>query len=247
MSVTNIKTLPFINFKDLILHEDEHILLVNKPLMMASLSDKDAKNLNLLGKKYDPNLRLCHRLDKNTSGVLLMAKTDEAYRHISIQFEKRKIQKTYMTLAPGVHPFQSHVIELPLYISSNKKVTVNHKNGKPSKTIVHGEEIFRNFSLLRCEPVTGRMHQIRVHLAAVGCPIVGDHLYGGRDIVLSEFKRKYKPSGRREEQPINHGYLLHAASLAFEHPATGEGVSFSAPYPKNFEVALKVLRKYNSA
>lgn len=243
---SSMQKIPFIDFKDIILFEDEDILVVNKPLYMASLDDKSNRNLHHLALKYDENLQLCHRLDKNTSGILLMAKNPENYRHISLQFQKREIKKIYHTIIHGVHHYDGFKIDLPLAISTNKKVTVNKKSGKKSLTYVFTEQNYRNFTHIRCEPVTGRMHQIRAHLAAVGCPIVGDELYGGKDIMLSDFKRKYRASGRKDEQPINHGYLLHALSLMFTHPTSGETMTLEAPLPKNFEVCLKVLGKYNS-
>lgn len=235
----------FVNFKDLILYEDEAILLVDKPLYMASLDDKSKRNLHHLAKLYDPNLSLCHRLDKNTSGILLMTKGAEHYRTMSIQFERREVKKVYQTICSAVQPFDRYLIDLPLFVSTNKKTSISKQQGKPSQTYVSTEEAFRNFSLLKCEPITGRMHQIRAHLGAINCPIVGDTLYGGKDVLLSELKRKYKPSGRKEEQPINHGYLLHALQLSFTHPVSGEPVTFEAPAPKNFEITLKILRKYN--
>lgn len=236
----------FIKFEDLIIYEDEDILLVNKPLYMASLDDKSLRNLNHLSKKYHPELKLCHRLDKMTSGVLLLAKGAENYRHISLQFQHRKVKKIYHTIVSGVQRFNGYEIDIPLVISTNKKVFVNKREGKPSRTLIYAEQQFRNYTLLRCEPITGRMHQIRVHLSAIKCPIIGDKLYGGEDILLSKIKRKYNPSGRKEEQPINHGYLLHARSLKFQHPRTDEELNFSAPYTKNFETVLKVLNKYNA-
>lgn len=234
-----------IQFKDLILFEDEDILLINKPLDVASLADKSQQNIHFLAKEYDEGLRLCHRLDKNTSGVLLLCRTDENYRNISIQFEKRKVKKTYHTLVGGIQQFENMEVDLPIYISTNKKVSISHANGKPSKTIFDTSEVFRNYTLLNCYPVSGRMHQIRVHLSAVSCPIVGDTLYGGEDIYLSSLKRHYKYSIRKEERPINHGYLLHARKLSFAHPKSGETMEIEAPYYKNFETSLKILRKYN--
>ena len=234
------------HLEELVLFEDEDIVLVNKPLHMASLDDKSAMNLNALAKEYNPELSLCHRLDKNTSGILLMAKGAENYKKIALQFQQREVKKVYLTIVAGLHQYEGEKIDLPLYISSNKKVTVNKKQGKPSQTIIYTEEQFRDYTVLRCEPITGRMHQIRAHLAAIGSPIVGDALYRGIDIYLSGMKRKYKQSGRKEEQAINHGYLLHAQSLTFNHPTSGEEINITAPLPKNFKVVLKILRKYNS-
>ena len=175
-----------------------------------------------------------------------MAKDSDTYRNIALQFQKREVNKTYHTLVAGVHRFEDEVVDLPLLISTNKRVTVHKQEGKKAQTIVSSIESFRNFSLLACQPITGRMHQIRVHLKALGCPIVGDALYGGIDIFLSKLKRNYKTNNRREEKALNHGYLLHAHSLKFRHPISGKEIEFSAQPPKNFGVVLKMLRKYNT-
>lgn len=234
------------SLKDLIIHEDDKIIVANKPLNMASLDDKQARNLIGIARKYWEDIQLCHRLDKNTSGVILMAKDPETYRSMALQFQHREIKKKYLALVAGVHNFQDEKVDLPLLVSSNKRVSINKSEGKKAETIFNSLEGFRNFTSLACEPITGRMHQIRVHLKALGCPIVGDSLYGGIDVYLSKLKRNYKASNRREEQALNHGYLLHAQSLTFTHPETKEELTFSAPLPKNFEVVLKVLRKHNS-
>lgn len=239
--------LKHVRFEDIILFEDEAIVVINKPGGMASLDDKSQRNVQALARQYNPALQLCHRLDKMTSGVMLLAKTPEAYRHIALQFQHRQVNKRYHTIVKGVHQFEAHVIDLPLNISTNKKVFPDLQDGKKAVTIVNTAENFRSYTLLECQPVTGRMHQIRVHLAAIACPIVGDELYFGEHILLSDLKRKYKASGRRDEQPVNHGYLLHAHSIRFEHPLSGEEVYVEAPYPKNFDVTLKILQKYDAA
>ena len=234
-----------IRFEDLILYEDDQILAVNKPVGVSSLADKQALTLQGLGKAYYPDLHLCHRIDKMTSGVLLMAKNMEVYREISLQFQYRKISKRYQTLVSGVQKFDQYEVALPLLVSTNKRVVVHMQEGKKAKTILNSTRHFRNFTLVSCEPITGRMHQIRVHLSAVRSPIIGDLLYGGEDIYLSQIKRNYKASGRKEERPLNHGFLLHAQSIDFDHPDTGERLSIEAPLPKNFQVVLKQLEKYN--
>ena len=106
MSAPKLKK--FVKFEDLILFEDDDILLVNKPLHMASLDDKSRRNLNHLSKKYNPELSLSHRLDKMTSGVLLMAKGQDNYRHIALQFQHRKVKKQYHTIVNGVYDFDAH-------------------------------------------------------------------------------------------------------------------------------------------
>ena len=199
-----------------------------------------------MARKYDPSLHLCHRLDKLTSGVLIMAKGLDHYRHISLQFQHRKVQKHYHTLVRGVRNFENYLIDLPLLVSTNKKVIVHKHDGKRAETIVNSVQYFQHYTILDCMPITGRMHQIRVHLAEIECPIIGDSLYGGPDIFLSHIKRKYKHSSRREEQAINSGFLLHAHSILFTHPLKEEEISMEAPYSDNFEVVLKVLSKYDT-
>ncbi len=235
----------FVRFEDLILFEDEAIILVNKPLAMASLDDKSNRNLNHLAKIYHPEAQLCHRLDKMTSGILLIAKGKENYRTIALQFQRREVSKTYMTLVKGVHHFDEQIVDLPLLVTTNKRVVPHKNDGKKATTIVTAEKRFRNFTLVRCQPITGRTHQIRAHMTALGCPIVGDALYGGEDLYLSSLKRRYKPNGRREERPLNQGYLLHSMSLTFRHPISDEEMTFTSPYPKNFSVVLRQLGKYD--
>lgn len=234
----------FIHFEDIILLEDEHIIAVNKPHGISSLSDRDSElNMLHLGRKYFPDVQLCHRLDKETTGTLLFAKNPDVYREMAIRFEHREVIKHYLALVMGHHDFQEQLIEFPIGLSGKGKARVDHENGKDSATVVTTAERFRDFTLVDCFPLTGRMHQIRVHMAAIGCPLVGDELYGGKHIHLSELKRKWKFNRKEEEPTINDGVMLHARGLQFQ--LYGRDYTIVAPLPKKFEAALKILRKYD--
>lgn len=236
----------FIRFKDLILHEDERVIVVNKPAGLASLSDRDSElNLQDLGQKYCPEATLAHRLDKHTTGALIFAKGMDNYREISGAFAKREVIKHYVALVTGSREFEEHVIELPIGMSGKGKARIDPYGGKESVTVVDTAEMFRHCMLVDCQPLTGRTHQIRIHMAAIGFPLVGDPAYGGKDLFLSEIKRNYKWNRKLEESPINTGFMLHARGIALPLPGDAEESVFIAPMPKAFETALKILRKYD--
>jgi 23S rRNA pseudouridine955/2504/2580 synthase len=229
--------------RDLILYEDENILVANKPAMITSEHDNapDSVSFADILRKHDPEVRLCHRLDRETSGVILAAKNDEYYRDISIQFERRKIYKEYHALTRGIHKFSEQHVNFPLGKKGTLRAVVDKRDGKPAETVLDTLEIFKNFTLVKAQPLTGRFHQIRVHMASVGCPLVGDELYGGKPFFLSEVKRGYKTGKYKEEEPVLAHTALHAFALEFDYK--GERKKVEAPYPKDFEVTLQLLRK----
>lgn len=229
-----------VNFKSLILFENDDFLVVNKPPFMASLDDRNSElNLQALAKGYDESLSACHRLDKETSGCLLLAKTKEAYRHASIQFEKRTVGKVYHAFVNGIHEFNHEKVQLPI-LSLNKGSVVIDFKGKPATTVFNTLDIYKKHSLIECLPETGRMHQIRIHLSKKDAPLIGDELYGGSPLYLSQIKRKYKLSRDEEEQPLIKRFALHAHSLAFKG-VDGNKIAVEAPYPKDLKVLLKQL------
>lgn len=230
-----------VKFEDIIVFEDERFLVVNKPPFMASLEDRnDPQNLQKLAKQFNEHLSACHRLDKETSGCLLFAKDEEAYRHASLQFEHRKVDKVYHAVGHGSHEFKNKVVDSPIYVASKGKGRINYKEGKPSKTTFSTIEIYKKQSLIECSPETGRMHQIRIHLAELDAPIVNDELYGGAKLFLSQIKRKYNLKRDSEEQPLIKRFALHAQSLTFD--SFGEKISAISDYPKDFKVLVKQLK-----
>lgn len=233
-------------FRDIILYEDDELLAVNKPAGIASLEERNAPGTGMLemARRDYESIKLCHRLDKFTTGVLLFAKSDESYRNVSMQFEDREIQKEYHTLIRGVVQWEGLVVEAPLSTNSKGIVRVDYLDGKDCITVFNTQKTFKDFTWVKAFPFTGRSHQIRVHLAHIACPIIGDTLYGGKGLFLSELKRGYKPT-QEEELPINAGYILHAFSLNLKHPTLNTPLHIEAPLSENLTTCLTVLEKYN--
>ncbi|WPZ10864.1 MULTISPECIES: RluA family pseudouridine synthase [Roseivirga] len=230
-----------LDFKSLVLFEDDNFLVANKPPYISSLDDRNNDvNLQMLAKRYDESLSACHRLDKETSGCLLFAKNAEAYRHASIQFEKRTVDKVYHAFVNGIHEFRNLKVELPI-LSLNKGSVVIDFKGKPATTIFNTLEVYKRHSLIECRPETGRMHQIRIHLSKKEAPIINDPLYGGAPLFLSEIKKKFNLGKYEEEQPLIKRFALHAFALSFRS-LNNEEVTVQAGYPKDLRVIEKQLK-----
>lgn len=230
-----------------ILFEDEMIVVINKPPNFLTIPDrfKDLPNLlSFLQKKYE-NIFTVHRLDKETSGVVVFAKTAEAHAILSKQFEKREVKKIYHALVEGVFFDKKGLIDKPIAPSQSRlgKMIV-HQRGKPSQTKFEVKEEFKHHSYLEIELLTGRQHQIRVHFAALGHPLLVDKLYNkDQGFYLSSIKRKYKSS--EEERPLMDRLSLHAGYLEFDHPKTNERLVFEAELPKDFKAVIKQLSKWS--
>ena len=232
------------DFRELILRETPDYIIVNKPPFLASLDDRnDTWNLLGLAREYEPDAQLCHRLDKDTSGVLVIARNPDAYRNVAVQLEHRKVMKEYHAVSEGTHDFREEYIDLSLRIASNGEVRAN-KKGKPALTVAQTRTAYRRHTLVSCFPITGRMHQIRVHLSAMQAPILGDLTYGGKLLYLSELKRNFNLKKGTEEQPLIKRHALHARRISFEDLA-GKTIEIEAPYPKDFTVLIKQLNKFN--
>ncbi len=236
----------FPKFQDLILFENPDLIVVNKPPFLSSLDEREGGEINLLrlAKQYWDDAQICHRLDKETSGALIIAKNPETYRSISIQFEKRRVKKVYHALIDGTHVFENLFIDLPILNVGKGSVTISRQEGKRAETWFNSLRYFKHYTLVECKPVTGRIHQIRIHLATQRASIAGDEMYKGKPVMLSDLKRNYRLSKDQEELPIMKRFALHAYEVSFKINEEEE-ITIHAPYPKDFETLLKLLEKFD--
>jgi RluA family pseudouridine synthase len=189
-------------------------------------------------------LRSVHRLDREASGVIVFARTLAAQRKLTHAFASRRVEKVYLALVQG-YVSEDGEVNLPLRADRDRgRTVVSSGGGKASVTRYRVVERVSGHTLLECFPLTGRLHQIRVHMGALGHPLAVDPLYGGRqELMLSDFKRDYRRSRQHEEHPLIGRLTLHAARIGFEHPAGTGPVSFESPLPKDFRATLNQLRR----
>ncbi len=238
-----------------ILFEDEAVIAFDKPSGLLIAPDRwDKSRANLMDQvheKMGDGTANVHRIDADTSGLVLCAKTKAALDFLSGQFQSKTVVKTYHALTVGLPPTEEFTVDLVLKEDDAKpgRMCVVKKHGKASVTEFTVREKFPQpagrpaFAYLECRPLTGRTHQIRVHLAASGTPILNDPFYGdATQLLLSNLKRGY--TGRADERPLLARLALHAGALTFTHPVSREKTTLTAPLPKDFEVALKYLRKF---
>jgi 23S rRNA pseudouridine1911/1915/1917 synthase len=226
-----------------VLYEDRHLLAVNKAsgmivhpgaatgedTLVHALLSHCAGTLSGIGGVERPGI--VHRLDKETTGVIVVAKTDQAHRALADQFATRTLTKEYVALVSGVPQLLSGTIDRAIgrHPVHRHRMTVG-EGGKPARTDWERAETFGDLAaLVRCRIFTGRTHQIRVHLKSLGHPILGDALYG------------WKPEPRLKEQPAR--VMLHAEHLVLMHPATGRELDLRAPLPEDFSRLIRALRR----
>lgn len=239
-----------------ILYEDSHLIVVNKPagmlvhpasginsgtLVNALLSH--CSDLSGIGGVERPGI--VHRLDKDTSGVLLVAKTDVVHRSLSVQFEEHTITRQYVAAVCGIPTDITGTIDAQIARSrrDRRRMTTVKNNGRHAITHYQVLEIYNKFSLVQLILETGRLHQIRVHLQHIGHPVAGDAIYGGEQRALND----------ADTLPIKHALIhlkrqaLHARTLQFEHPITHEVLMFCAPKPKDMQRLIDSLRTLTRA
>jgi RluA family pseudouridine synthase len=237
-----------LDLQSLILWQDKALVAINKPSGLLSIADGYQPDLphaaqwltDYLGKVW-----VIHRLDKETSGVLLFALTAEAHQSLNIQFQKRETRKEYHALVVGNPEWDHQCITLPLKVNGDRghRTIVDTAAGKPAETEIVVRQQYQGFCSVGALPRTGYTHQIRAHLAAVGLPILCDPLYKSRqpETLSQQIARKILPG-----LPI-HRTALHAYQISFRHPTSGETITIQAREPQDFINTLQTLASHTTS
>ncbi|MCE5267589.1 MAG: RluA family pseudouridine synthase [Planctomycetaceae bacterium] len=242
-----------------VLYEDDQLVVVNKPpgmvvhparghwsgTLASALQFHFGASLSAVGGLSRPGI--VHRLDRDTSGVILVARSDQAHAMLAKQFASRSIEKEYFALVAGRPPLDRDLIDCPIgfhpHIREMMAIRRHNPQSRPAQTFYEVLERFDGFAAVRLLPKTGRTHQIRVHLDHIGCPVLCDRQYGGRSrITRGEIRRD-----PNDELVLLARQALHARRLRFHHPATGELMEVEAPVPPDIAVVVDELRHYRAA
>ncbi len=238
-----------IKIEEHIVLEDDDLIAINKPSGLLTIPDREGKDISLkqILKEKLGDIFTVHRLDRDTSGIVVFAKTEPTHKHLSQQFEARETKKIYNGLVLGFPAQKSGVINEPISEHPSKKglMTV-YKKGKESITEYEVIEKFKLFSWTQFKILTGRTHQIRVHMKFLGHPVACDDLYGdGKPIFISQLKSRYKLSqAEDEERPLLSRLALHSSQLHFTG-VNGQDYHLEAPLPKDLRAILQQLKKWS--
>jgi len=238
------------NLKLNTLFEDENLIAVDKPSQLLVVPDRwdqtKPSATSILQNRY-PNEKMfiVHRPGKDTSGIVLFARNAAAHKHLNQQMEQRQLTKIYYAIVKG-EVREDGTIELAIDTNRSRKGRVAiHRKGKEAITDYQVLERFQGFSYLRIIPRTTRIHQVRVHLQAIGHPLAIDPLYGENEpVYLSKLKRNYRFKPDQPERPLINRLPLHVAEILFNHPFTNQQVKITAELPRDMRVLLNVLAKY---
>ncbi|HLX91670.1 MAG TPA: RluA family pseudouridine synthase [Puia sp.] len=232
-----------------IIFENADLVAINKPPGVYAIPSSDGAGISLkdlLVQKYG-SIFTVHRLDLDTSGVMVFAKNAASHKILSQEFEKREVEKKYFGIVHGVMAEDKGAVDVPLAAHPSKRnLMLISEKGKEARTGYEVTEAFRNYSLVRFQLYTGRMHQIRVHMQHLAHPIVCDRVYGSGDpVFISSFKRGFRLSKKDEsEKPIMSRLALHSASLQFEFSGH-DLIRIESPLPKDMKAFLNQLQKWN--
>jgi RluA family pseudouridine synthase len=233
-----------------IVYEDEYLVAVNKQAGVLAVPDRYNPNITnlkqLLNDQYG-EIFVVHRLDKGTSGIMIYAKDAITHKAFNEMFEKQEIEKIYHVLVKGIFPKNEVDIDIPIMPSQGRKgMSIPSARGKQSLTKVKVMDRYDRATMLECDLVTGRSHQIRVHLSTLGFPLYVDLDYGGfESFKISDFKKRFNLKKNTEERPILDRLSMHAFSMRFVHPRTNEEIYVVAEYHRDFAAMVQLLSKYN--
>lgn len=243
-----------------VVYEDEWLLAINKqigivchpahPAQTNTIANAAAFYADKLSSGSDPfRPGIVHRLDKNTTGIMLIAKTDEAHWRISMQFERRTVRKQYFAICEGVVDRDGDMINKPLAPHPQTTQRMVLPGIQPPRQAMFKEAVteyrvrkrYRGFTTVDLFPKTGRTHQLRVHMSSIGHPMVGDKLYGGRPVSERDL------AGQGSDEPLIEHQALHALKIRLAHPILGSPIELEAPLPANMQRIIELLETYRSA
>ncbi len=226
-----------INLEEILIYEDSDLIIVNKPAGLLTIRDGYDESLPYLIRQLEKHygkLWVVHRLDKETSGIVVIARNFQSHRTLNQQFETRQVKKIYHALIMGNPPWDRRSVQSPLRVNGDRRhrTIIDPIHGKPAHTEFEVIKRWNRISLIAAVPFTGYTHQIRAHLWSEGFPILADPLYKKRDLENHPW-----------QQPLIQRLALHALKITFQHPTKNTPFTIEAPYPIDFQRALQFLEQ----